>query len=297
MRYDVTHTTRYLADVPVSLCHNMAWLTPRITPAQRCEQHELTFNPQPSVSTRRVDVFGNQTTHFSFNEGYQALEVTAVSRVSVNEPPVRDPDDSPDWGAVRERLQACSQSDDLDAFQFVFPSPRVPPVGSLEEYARSSFPPGRAILDAVVDLTGRIFRDFDYDPRATTVSTPVSEVMQHRRGVCQDFAHVEIGMVRSLGLAARYVSGYLRTEPPSGGTRLVGADASHAWLAVYCGELGWVDVDPTNNKLTGEDHITLAWGRDYSDVCPVKGVYVGGHQDELSVSVDVVPVRRARGGR
>lgn len=296
MKYEVTHTTRYLADEPVSLCHNMAWLTPRTTRAQRCERHELTFDPPPSVVTRRTDAFGNETTHFSFNEGYQTLQVTSISRVRVTRVPQPDPATSPDWGAVRERLRACWSADDLDAYQYVFASPRIPRADGVAEYASGSFPAGRPILEAVLELTGRIYHQFEYDPRATTVTTPVLDVMQHRRGVCQDFAHLGIALLRSLGLAARYVSGYVRTIPPPGQPRLVGADASHAWLSVYCGDLGWVDIDPTNNTLASDEHITLAWGRDYSDVAPVKGVFVGGGRHELEVSVDVAPLTSGGSG-
>lgn len=295
MKYQVTHTTAYLADVPVSLCHNVAWLTPRDTANQRCEYHELRCDPQPSVSSRHVDAFGNYASYFSFNEGYLALDITAVSRVCVNDPVPVDPAETPAWESVRDRLAAHAQADELDALQFVFDSPRVQRGDPLGEYAEVSFVPGRPILDATVNLTRRLHREFEYDPRATTVATPVLDVMQHRRGVCQDFAHVEIAMLRSLGLAARYVSGYVRTNPPSGQPRMVGGDASHAWLSVYCGELGWVDVDPTNDKLTRDEHITLAWGRDYSDVSPIKGVYVGGRQHALAVSVDVVPISNEAG--
>ncbi|MBX3440432.1 MAG: transglutaminase family protein [Planctomycetaceae bacterium] len=290
MKYQVTHTTAYLADVPVSLCHNVAWLTPRDTSTQRCEYHELRCDPQPSVTSRHVDAFGNYASYFSFNEGYLSLDVTAVSRVRVNDPQPPEPAETPAWELIRDHLTTYEQPDELDALQFTFDSPRVERGSSLAEYAHISFVPGRPILDAAVDLTERIHEEFEYDPRATTVATPVGDVMQHRRGVCQDFAHLQIAMLRSLGLAARYVSGYVRTNPPPGRPRMVGSDASHAWLSLFCGEFGWIDVDPTNNKLTRDEHITLAWGRDYNDVSPIKGVYVGGRQHALSVSVDVVPI-------
>lgn len=290
MIYDVTHITEYQTDEPVSLCHNVAWVTPRTTLTQTCEKHELVCDPPPSVLTQRWDSFGNSATHFSFNEGYRGLCITAKSLVMVSQSPPLNPAGSPSWEEVRDRIRAYPEPEDFDAVPFLFDSPRIQRAAPLGEYAAKSFSPFRPILEGLLELTSRIHRDFEYDPRATTVTTPVLDVMQHRRGVCQDFAHLEIAMLRSLGLAARYVSGYVRTIPPPGQERLAGADASHAWLSVYCGDLGWVDVDPTNDKLISDEHITLAWGRDYSDVSPIKGVYVGGRQHTLSVSVDVVPM-------
>jgi transglutaminase-like putative cysteine protease len=178
----------------------------------------------------------------------------------------------------------------MESNQFLFDSPHVQCSTSLRELAEQSFSPGRSWFEALLHLTGRIYREFRYDKAATTVSTPLDDVLRHRSGVCQDFAHLEIGCLRSLGLAARYVSGYLVTKPPPGRPRLVGADASHAWLSAYSPDLGWIDVDPTNNQLPTTEHITLAWGRDYGDVAPIKGVFIGGGQHGMSVSVDVEPL-------
>jgi transglutaminase-like putative cysteine protease len=294
MRYRVTHTTTYRAEAPVSVCHNAAWLTPRDTRTQRCAFHETAFDPEPSIWSRRADVFGNQVTHFSFNEGYRKLQVIAESRVAVEELPVFDPAATPEWETVRDLLRIPPLPVDVDVLPFVFDSPRIARDPLLGEYAQVSFTPRRPIGEAALELTARLFHEFEYDPRATTVTTPVHEVMQHRRGVCQDFAHVQIGMLRSLGLAARYVSGYVRNSPSPEAGQLVGGDASHAWLSVYCGDHGWIDVDPTNNKLTSDEHITLAWGRDYGDVSPIKGVYVGGGQHALEVCVHVTPLTGAR---
>ena len=196
----------------------------------------------------------------------------------------------PTWDSVASALRNPQTADELEAMEFCFDSPRIHNTVKLAGYARAAFPPECSIQDAVVDLTRRIHADFEYDPRATTVTTPMAEVMSRRKGVCQDFAHLEIGMLRSLGLAARYVSGYVRTHPPEGQRCLVGADASHAWLSVYCGEAGWIDVDPTNNCFAEADHIMVAWGRDYSDVTPLRGVYTGGGRHSLSVSVEVVVI-------
>jgi transglutaminase-like putative cysteine protease len=179
-------------------------------------------------------------------------------------------------------------------YQFCFPSPHVPLSATLGDYARTSFVADRPLVEAALDLTQRIHADFVYDATATTVSTPVEEVFQARRGVCQDLAHVEIACLRALGLSARYVSGYLRTYPPAGQPRLTGADASHAWLSVFGGALGWIDIDPTNNSLPGDEHITVAWGRDYSDVSPVSGMFMGGGQHAMNVSVDVEPLQETR---
>jgi transglutaminase-like putative cysteine protease len=174
--------------------------------------------------------------------------------------------------------------------QLTFPSPRVPPLVELRDYAAKSFLPNRSIVQALVDLNVRIHHEFRFDTRATTVDTPLWEVLNLRRGVCQDFAHLATGCLRSMGLAARYVSGYLRTTPPAGKPRLVGADASHAWCSAWCGPLGWVDFDPTNNCLVGGSYVTIAWGRDYGDVCPIQGVFVGGGDHRITVSVDVAPL-------
>jgi len=195
--------------------------------------------------------------------------------------------DSPPWEAVRERVAADTTTPGLEARDFVLPSAFVPPDDAVWDYARASFPPGRPLLEAVRDLTRRIHQEFRYDPGFTTIVTPLAEVLAHRRGVCQDFAHLQIACLRSLGLPARYVSGYLETLPPPGKAKLQGADASHAWVSVYDPEQGWTDFDPTNDQLVGEQHITTAWGRDYGDVTPLKGIIFGGGEHTLEVAVDV----------
>jgi transglutaminase-like putative cysteine protease len=193
------------------------------------------------------------------------------------------------WEAVASRLKSNRSAETLEAYPFVAASPRVTPFPGLADYAKESFEAGRPIVEAVIELTSRMYEDFTFDPRATTIQTPIGEVFENRHGVCQDFAHLQIGCMRSIGLAARYVSGYLRTAPPLGKPRLVGADASHAWLAVYCGDDGWVDVDPTNNVMVSTDHVTLGWGRDFNDVSPIQGVITGGGEHKMYVSVDVAP--------
>jgi transglutaminase-like putative cysteine protease len=290
VKYRITHSTTYTYTEAVPICHNQVYLTPRDLPHQTCRLHRLVIKPHPPTLGKRWDYFGNQLNCFSLHEGHHRLTVTAHSKVTVRSRPARNPAESPPWEQVADSLRHDTSPAGLDAYQFVFDSPHIAASAELADYARSSFTPGRPILEAVLDLTSRIHADFRYDTTATTVHTPLSEVFRIRRGVCQDLAHVQIGCLRSIGLAARYVSGYVRTHAPPGRARLVGADASHAWLALYCGPLGWVDIDPTNDLIPSADHITLAWGRDYGDVCPIKGLYIGGGQHTMSVNVDVTPI-------
>lgn len=289
MQYQVSHITVYETTSRVSVCHNAARLTPRVTERQQVKACLIEIDPRPSTTNVRTDAFGNQVTHFSLNEGYQRLQVTATSRVEVARL-LPLPAKSDSWESVAQRIRTSRVAADLEASQFRFNSPRVYKSPEAADYAKETFAAERPLLEAVLELTARIHRDFTFDSKATTVTTPIAEVLRKRRGVCQDFAHVQIAMLRSFGLAARYVSGYVRTYPPPGKPRLVGADASHAWVSVYCGDLGWVDVDPTNDKLAGEEHITLGWGRDYGDVTPLKGIYTGGGKHSLDVSVDVAPI-------
>ncbi len=235
----------------------------------------------------QADFFGNRATYFTIEEPHDELKVKAVSRVAVAPAAPPDPAATPPWEAALASLELDRSPQGLEARQFVFDSPYVRASADLAHYAAPSFPPGRPLLDAALDLMRRIHADFRYDPRATTLSTPLREVLALRRGVCQDFAHLQIGCLRSLGLAARYVSGYLRTTPPPGRPRLVGADASHAWLSVWCPGFGWIDLDPTNAQIPSEGHILLAWGRDYDDVSPIKGVNLGGGRHSMTVEVDV----------
>ena len=289
MKYRIVHKTQYSSQESVSVGHNEAWLTPRDTPTQRCQIHVIDIMPNPSVIVHRTDYFQNTTTQFAFNQGYDTLTVTANNVVELfvpasSEIPI------PAWETVRDAVRAHHTEPDLNALEFAFDSPRCRVAAEFAQYAQSSFPPGEPVRAGIADLMRRFHADFHYDPTATTVSTPVEQVFRLRRGVCQDFAHLLISMLRSIGLPARYVSGYLRTLPPPGKTRLVGSDASHAWVSVYCGDLGWVDLDPTNNQFPTTDHITIAWGRDYMDVAPLKGVYIGGSSPRLVVSVDVCEI-------
>jgi transglutaminase-like putative cysteine protease len=291
LKYRITHITNYNYAAPVSVCHNEAYLTPRSFERQVCDYHRLSIIPSPSYTGRRTDYFENPLVYFSFNNGFETIQIKTISRVEVFPQPLAEtPSANPPWEQVVESLRGGQGIGALDAAQFSFDSPRIPLNRELAAFGQKAFSPGRPVLEALLALTSQIHKEFEFDPRATTVNTPVEEVLKHKKGVCQDFAHLQIAILRSLGMAARYVSGYLRTYPSPGKPRLVGADASHAWLGVYCGDLGWIDVDPTNNKQVTDEHITLAWGRDYSDVCPLKGVFVGGGSHTLEVSVDVLPL-------
>ncbi|MFN0018537.1 MAG: transglutaminase N-terminal domain-containing protein [Pirellulaceae bacterium] len=291
MKYHVFHGTSYGYTQPVSLCHNQVHLTPRNTGRQRCLKSSIDVSPVPSNQNGWSDLFGNQTTFFSVETPHEKLSIVARSEVEVDSPFEISPAETPPWETIRQDLPAPQNEDSLAAAQFCTPSTFIHHSAEAREYGLASFPPGRPIAEALLDLTGRIFHEFKYDQNATGVFTKPAEVFQSRRGVCQDFAHLQISCLRSLGLAARYVSGYLVTEPPPGKPKLVGADASHAWLSVYCGSAGWIDLDPTNNLIPGMRHITLAWGRDYADVCPIQGVLIGGGQSTLSVAVDVVAAK------
>jgi transglutaminase-like putative cysteine protease len=247
-------------------------------------------DPVPAVSREHTDFFGNRVRYFSIQQPHKVLEVLAASEVEVA--PVAQPDFalSPPWEVVVARLRDGREKATLDSRIFCLPSPFVPLLPAALEYASPSFPPGRPVLEAVADLMGRIYHEFEYDPHFTTVATPLAKVLEHRKGVCQDFAHLALSSLRGLGLAARYVSGYLETLPPPGQVKLQGADASHAWYSVYVPDTGWVDFDPTNDQVPGEQHITAAVGRDYQDVTPLRGVFYGGGEHELQVGVDVCRV-------
>lgn len=290
MTYRIVHKTTYKYKLPVSFGTHVAYLIPRSQPHHACTSHELLVTPAPASLRERSDYFGNTFAFFTIQTPHDELKVEAHSRVVVDGPPVTWPESAPAWDAVVRSLPADLSEAGLDAYQFVFDSPRVSPRPEFAAYASPSFPPGRTLTEALLDLTARIHRDFHFDSKATTVRTAPEEVLRSRRGVCQDFAHLQVACLRSLGLAARYVSGYIRTYPPAGSPRLVGADASHAWVSVYCPGTGWLDVDPTNNVIPSENHVMLAWGRDYGDVSPVRGVILGGRDHKLEVGVDMEPV-------
>lgn len=290
MNYEITHRTLYEYAAPVSVSQHVARLAPRVTATQGCNAFTLKIAPVPTLRKTRTDYFGNELCLFSIQEVHQRLEITTKSRVSVQTRGAVVAENSPAWEAAAQLFRDPVSPDVVEPYEFVFDSPQVRGSFELADYARESFGVKTPLLVGARELTRRIFTDFKYDPKATTVATPLEEVWEKRRGVCQDFAHLGIACLRSLGMPARYVSGYLRTRPPEGKPRLVGADASHAWFAVFCPGVGWVDFDPTNNCQPVEEHITVALGRDFGDVSPVAGILTGGGEHEVKVSVDVAEI-------
>jgi transglutaminase-like putative cysteine protease len=288
MEYTVRHRTTYRYAQDVSYSHHLVHLAPRETATQRVTAFDLTVSPGSAQRTHRNDYFDNPTEWLALKEAHSMLEIIAQSRVTVIDRPEHDAEASEPWENVRARLETNDLSG-YDVVQYVFDSTLTVFTVDLGTYAAKSFTPGRPILAAAMELMSRIHEDFRYDSTVTDTTTSVDRIFEMRAGVCQDFAHVGIAAMRSLGLPARYVSGYLLTEPPPGKERLIGADASHAWFSIWAPPFGWVDLDPTNNVIPGEGHITISWGRDYADVAPINGVVTGGGDHLVEVGVDVVP--------
>jgi transglutaminase-like putative cysteine protease len=288
-RYAVHHQTTYTYSETVPVCHNELHLVPRPLPRQWLVQTAIEVEPEPAAISHHLDFFGNQVTMFAIEAGHRRLAVTAKSVVDVQPSRAWGDLEPVPWESLRDSLARVTDDATLEARQFTFDSPLVRCSPRLASWTAESFPPGRPWNEAVAELTTRIHREFIYDPAATTTSTPVEEVFGLKRGVCQDFAHLQIACLRSLGLAARYVSGYISNERPLGATNgtagMVGADASHAWLSCWGGPDGWLDVDPTNDCQAGTLHVTIGWGRDYGDVTPVKGVCLGGGTHGMDVAV------------
>ncbi|WP_260958869.1 transglutaminase family protein [Pseudomonas citri] len=293
-RYQIFHDTHYHYDSPVSLAQQLAHLWPRACAWQRCTEQQLLISPEPTIRRDELDVFGNPLTRLAFERPHDELLVNARLSVEVLARPELDFNGSPSWESACNALTYNSgrplAASLLDACRYRFESPYVHLKRSFAEFSESCFPPGRPLMVGVQALMEKIFEEFTFDAEATQVATPLVEVLERRRGVCQDFAHLMLACVRSRGLAARYVSGYLLTQPPPGQPRLIGADASHAWVSVFCPVLGWVDFDPTNNVQPALEHITLAWGRDFSDVSPLRGVILGGGSHDPEVRVTVLPL-------
>ncbi len=288
MNYRITHQSHYEYPETVSLSHNQARLSPRSFFNQTCLNSHITINPQPASFRERKDFFGNRTAYFSIEQPHNILSVTAESDVHIVSQ-TQLTSDMP-WETVYHILKTTTDPNLLSVRQFVLDSPKVSTAPELTRYAEPSFSKDRPFIEAVSDLTQRIYNDFEYVPGFTTISTPLSDVFKHRKGVCQDFAHLAIGCLRAMGLAARYISGYLETLPSPGTDYLIGADASHAWFSVYLPNHGWIDFDPTNNLMPDDRHVTVSWGRDFADVTPLKGVVLGGGQHALTVSVTVEPI-------
>lgn len=290
MKYLVRHRTVYHYAQDVSYSCHLSHLIPRTTPLQQVTSAAVALDPVPGRRIRRQDYFGNASEWFAIEHPHRILKLMAESRVTVSSAADDTSVEIPAWEAVRASLEHAQEPAAREAAQYVFDSPLTAFTGKVADYAEESFPEGQNLLAGVTDLMTRIHADFRYDTSVTDATTPVDRVFEIRAGVCQDLAHVGIACLRSLGLAARYVSGYLLTRPPPGQSRMLGADASHAWFSAFIPPLGWVDFDPTNNIRPGEGHVTLAWGRDYGDVAPLNGVVTGGGDHVVEVGVDVEPV-------
>ena len=288
MIYEIFHWTEYRYAESVPLSKHMLHMLPRDLPGQRVISSSLELAPQPLTVHEHLDYFGNRVSSFTISEPHLGMHIRCRSRIDCAERIVSAPEDSPSWDEARVLWQA-GEGDRFEQ-EFLYPSPYVPYLPELRAWAAESFPAGRPIAEAALELTTRIHEGFVFDKTATSVSTPLTEVFKNRRGVCQDFAHLEIACLRTLGIPARYMSGYLRTEPPPGQPRLFGADASHAWVAVACPDFGWLELDPTNDRVAGAGYVTLAWGRDYGDVSLIRGTLAGGGDHSLYLSVNVEAV-------
>lgn len=287
MRYSISHTTTYEYNQPVSVSHHLLRLKPRDRAFQRTRKFNLSSEPAPAVLESHLDYFGNAVSFLTVEGAHRQLTVTSECEVEVESTPAVQATATPAWEVVRDLCHTDSYAACGEAGEYCFPSDLIVLRTEYRDYALPTLAAGRPVLEAAVDLMGRIHSDFVFDSQSTTVATPLEKVFKQRRGVCQDFAHFQIACLRAMGLPARYVSGYLETVPPPGQPKLVGADASHAWVQLWCGEIGWVDLDPTNNLLPQDNHITLAFGRDFADVSPLRGVLVGSGTHHLKVAVDV----------
>lgn len=290
MRYDVSHRSTFRYSNSVALSHHYLHLRPRPTPLQRVFASDVAVRPLPIVMQERQDFFGNQVTDLTVQQAHDELQVEARSQVEVTAPLPLEPGMTPPWETVARQLADARDPATREAQQFTYASPHVDIGEEAAALASRVLTPRRPLVEALLELTRLIYREFTYKGGVTDIYTPVREVIARRQGVCQDFAHLQIACLRTLGLAARYVSGYLMTRPPAGQPKRIGADASHAWVSCWCPGHGWIDADPTNDLLVADEHITLAWGRDYGDVSPINGSVVGGGAHQVSVAVDVIPV-------
>ncbi len=290
MRYRIRHTTDCSYTDDIQHAQHVLHLNPRPLPQQVLHVNKIGIEPQPETLIEHIDYFGNPVTYIALETPHRNLTVRVDFEVEVAPLFEFHPGASPAWETIREEARLAATGPAKEASLFIFASEMIPPLPALGDYALPSFTPGRPIGEAAFDLIARIHTEFVFDPVATTIGTPLVEVLTNRRGVCQDFAHLAVGCLRAMGLPARYVSGYLRTVPPPGQKRLVGADATHAWISVWCGGDIWLDLDPTNGVRGSTDMVTLAWGRDYDDVSPMRGVLIGGGSQGLSVEVDVEPL-------
>jgi len=288
--YDVSHRTVYRYSTPVVQSQHVVHMTPRVVERQVVKGHTLLVDPAPTLRTEREDYYGNRVVMFDIEQEHEELIVHAKSSIDVTAPEEIALEQSTPWDTLAAVIGDAKSKVPLDVIGYACVSKHTRPTVEIAEYARPSFARGRPVLQAAWDLNSRIFSDFVFDTTATDVSTPVGQVLRQRRGVCQDFSHLALACLRAMHLPARYVSGYILTAPPLGVPKLAGADASHAWISVWAPEFGWVDFDPTNGLRPLDEHITIAYGRDYDDVSPISGILLGGSEHSVSVGVDVLPV-------
>ena len=295
MKYEIEHITDYTYGHATSLGYNEAWISPRSLPYQEVLSSDIIIDPAPAVIKHRKDFFGNKRSFFMIQQAHQKLSIKAVSTIKREAPSYElELNFTHNSWESSKALLSTFHPELIEARSYVLPSPLVPISRRLAAYAESSFVPDRSHFNSIWDLTQRIYKDFEYNPDFTTVATPIHEAFEGRKGVCQDFAHIAIACIRSMGLSARYVSGYIETIPPEGEDALIGSAATHAWFSAYIPEMGWVDFDPTNNQVVKDQHITVAWGRDYSDVPPLKGVIFSSSDQQLSVAVNVKRLQDAK---
>ncbi len=292
MIYEVTHKTTYHYTAPVAQAHHLVHLAPRPHERQRIVRHDITVKPAPATRNDFIDYFGNPASSLAIEAGHSELLIHSQGVIEVSAPEHADLSLSQPWDRLSGDMAPPKKINEIEAAQYLMPSRHTAVTAELIEFARPSFPAGRPVFECARELTERIHAEFAYDGAATDIATTTDELLKIRRGVCQDFAHLLIASMRAFGLPARYVSGYLLTHPPEGKEKLVGADASHAWVSVWSPEIGWVDFDPTNNLIPQNEHITIAYGRDFNDVSPVTGVLLGGGAHQVDVAVDVTPVSR-----
>ncbi|GBF51423.1 cysteine protease [Leptospira ryugenii] len=286
--YKVLHKTKYFYEDYVAYCHNMAHMYPLTSRHQECFRTHITVLPKPVVSSFRRDYFGNQVFLFSVEDPHKTLEVTVESTIRTHSQEVGyDLSRSRPWNEIKGLIAESFLEQDINAQEYLFPSPFIYIRDGFADFAKIHFTKGKPVFQACLDFIQDMYKTFKYDAKATTINTPIEQVLQERKGVCQDFSHLAIACLRSIGVPARYVSGYLETQPPPGQQKLRGTDASHAWVSVYCPDLGWLDFDPTNGKMITDEYVITAIGRDYSDVSPLKGIIFGGGKHKLIVEVDV----------
>ncbi|MCZ8154925.1 MAG: transglutaminase family protein [Leptospira sp.] len=287
--YRVIHKTKYFYEDMVAYCHNLAHMYPLTSKHQDCFRTHITVSPKPVVSSFRRDYYGNQVILFSVEDPHRTLEVTVESTIRTHSPVVGfDLNRSTHWDQIQGFIFESNLEQDITAIEYLFPSPYVLKRNEFADFAKTFFTPSKPVYVGALELTQFIYQNFKYDAKATTINTPLIQVLNERKGVCQDFSHLAVSAMRSIGIPARYVSGYLETQPPPGQEKLRGSDATHAWVSVYCPDMGWLDFDPTNGKMITEEYIITAIGRDYSDVSPLKGIIFGGGKHKLLVEVDVL---------